>query len=151
MKNTIINILILILMFNLIMIIFPEGKTQKFCRISIKIFIMIYLLDNILLNRGIDIGVLENIPSYSSSYEREVSIQNVDQDFIDQLNKDNYAGEEVIKNIELNFNDKLNIEAKITTNKLLSVDKANELKKDIAEIFNISSDNINVISGGIYE
>lgn len=138
-------------MFNLIMIIFPEGKTQKFCRISIKIFIMIYLLDNILLNRGIDIGVLENIPSYSSSYEREVSIQNVDQDFIDQLNKDNYAGEEVIKNIELNFNDKLNIEAKITTNKLLSVDKANELKKDIAEIFNISSDNINVISGGIYE
>jgi len=151
MKNTIINILILILMFNIIMIIFPEGKTQKFCRISIKIFIMIYILDNIFLNGSIDVDILENIPTYSSSYEREVSIKSVDRDFIDSLNKNNYQGEEVIKNIELSFTESMNIKAKVTLNKLLSSDEVDELKKDIAEIFQISSDNIDIISGGINE
>ena len=144
MKNTIINILILILMFNIIMIIFPEGKTQKFCRISIKIFIMIYILDNILLNGSIDISIIDNMPSNSSYYEREVSIQTVDQKFIDSLNKDNYQGEKVIKNISLSFTENMDIKAVVTLNKLLSIDEANKLKKDIAEIFQISSDNIDI-------
>lgn len=144
MKNTIINILILILMFNIIMIIFPEGKTQKFCRISIKIFIMIYILDNIFLNGSIDVSILDNMPSNSSYYEREVSIQNVDQKFIDSLNKDNYQGEEVIKSISLSFTESMDIKAEVTLNKLLSIDEVNELKKDIADIFQISSDNIDI-------
>ncbi|MGB4439319.1 MAG: hypothetical protein WBJ13_08885 [Sedimentibacter sp.] len=151
MKSTIVNILILILMFNIVMIIFPEGKTQKFCRISIKIFIMIYVLDNIFLNGSIDVNMLENMPSISSSYEREVTIKSVDREFIDTLNKNNYEGEEVIKNIELSFTENMDVKAKITLNKLLNTDEVNELKKNIAEIFQISSDNIDTISGGMYE
>ncbi|MDW5300327.1 MAG: hypothetical protein SA378_09340 [Sedimentibacter sp.] len=151
MKSTIVNILIMILMFNVIMIIFPEGRTQKFCRISIKIFIMIYVLNNIFLNGGIDLKMLENMPSVSSYYEREAIIKSVDQEFIDELNKNNYDGEEVIKNIELSFTESMYVKVKITLNKLLSIDEVNELKRDIAEIFQISSDNIDIISGGIYE
>jgi len=112
---------------------------------------MIYILDNIFLNGSIDVDILENIPTYSSSYEREVSIKSVDRDFIDSLNKNNYQGEEVIKNIELSFTESMNIKAKVTLNKLLSSDEVDELKKDIAEIFQISSDNIDIISGGINE
>lgn len=144
MKNTIINILILILMFNIIMIIFPEGKTQKFCRISIKIFIMIYILDNIFLNGSIDVSILDNMPSNSSYYEREVSIQNVEQEFIDSLNKDNFNGEKVINSISLSFTEGMDIKAVVTLNKLLSFDEINELKKDIADIFKMSSDNIDI-------
>lgn len=151
MKSTIVNILILILIFNIIMIIFPEGKTQKFCRISIKIFIMIYILNNIFLNGSIDLNILENMPSISSNYEREVTIKSVNQEFIDTLNKNNYQGEKVIENIELSFTENMDIKAKITLNKLLTMDEVNELKKDIAEIFQISSDNIDAISGGLYE
>lgn len=152
MKNIIINILILILIFNIIMIIFPEGKTQKFCRISIKIFIMFYIFDNIFFNGSIELGFIGNMPTTSSSfYEREVSLQNVDQKFIDSLNKDNYQGEEVIKNISLSFTENMNIKAKVYLNKLLNIDEVNDLKQNIAEIFQISSDNIDIISGGIYE
>jgi len=151
MKSTIVNILIMILMFNIVMIIFPEGKTQKFCRISIKIFIMIYVLDNIFLNGSINVNMLEKMPSISTYYEREVTIKNVDQEFINTLNRNNYEGEEVIKNIELSFTENMDFKAKITLNKLLNTDEVNELKKDIAEIFKISSDNIDTISGGIYE
>jgi len=163
MKSTIVNILILILIFNIIMIIFPEGKTQKFCRISIKIFIMIYILNNIFLNGSIDLNILENMPSISPHYEREVIIKSVNQEFIDTLNKNNYQGEKVIENIELSFTENMDIKAKITftenmdikakitLNKLLTMDEVNELKKDIAEIFQISSDNIDAISGGLYE
>jgi len=138
-------------MFNVIMIIFPEGRTQKFCRRSIKIFIMIYVLNNIFLNGSIDLKMLENMPSISSGYEREVTIKSVDQEFIDTLNKNNYEGEEVIKNIELSFTENMYVKAKITLYKLLNADEVNELKKDIAEIFQISSDNIDTITGGIYD
>lgn len=144
MKNIIVNILILILMFNIIMIIFPEGKTQKFCRITIKIFIMIYILDNIFLNGSIDLNMLHDIPSINSSYEREVSVSNIDQNFIDSINIAQFEGDDVVKNITLNFTEDMNIKAVVTLNKLLSMDEVNKLKTHIAEIFQISSDNIDI-------
>lgn len=133
-------------MFNIIMIIFPEGKTQKFCRITIKIFIMIYILDNIFLNGSIDLNILKDIPLYDSSYEREVSINSIDQNFIDSINEDQFKGDDVVKNITLNFTEDMDIKAVVTLNKLLSMDEINRLKTDIAEIFQISSDNIYIIS-----
>lgn len=144
MKNIIVNILILILMFNIIMIIFPEGKTQKFCRITIKIFIMIYILDNIFLNGSIELNMLHDIPSINSSYEREVSVSNIDQNFIDSINVAQFEGDDVVKNITLNFTEDMNIKAVVTLNKLLSMDEVNKLKTHIAEIFQISSDNIDI-------
>lgn len=126
------------------MIIFPEGKTQKFCRITIKIFIMIYILDNIFLNGSIDLNMLNDIPSIDSSYEREVSVSNIDQNFIDSINVAQFEGDDVVKNITLNFTEDMNIKAVVTLNKLLSMDEINKLKTYIAEIFKISSDNIYV-------
>lgn len=150
MKNTIVNILVLILMFNLVMIIFPEGKTQKFCRISIKIFIMIYILDNIFLNGSINLNLLD-LPTISSDYEREVNIKTIDPEFIRKINQDYYEGETVINNIELNFTDAMEIRAEVSTNRLLGMDSEEELTQNIAEIFKISSDNIKVNTGGTYE
>lgn len=144
MKNIIINTLILILMFNLIMIIFPEGKTQKFCRITIKIFIMIYILDNIFFNGSIDLNFLRDIPLANSSYEREVSVNSIDQSFIDTINRDNFEGDDVVKNITLNFTEDMSIKVVVSLNKLLSMDEIKNLKTDIAEIFHTSSDNIDI-------
>lgn len=142
MKNIIVNILILILMFNIIMIVFPEGKTQKFCRITIKIFIMIYILDNIFLNGRIDLNLLNDLKINNTSYEREVSITSIDENFIDSINENLFEGDDVVKNITLNFTEDMNFNAVVTLNKLLSMDEINGLKTDIAEIFKISTDRI---------
>lgn len=142
MKNIIVNILLLILMFNIIMVIFPEGKTQKFCRITIKIFIMIYILDNIFLSGGMDFKLLEEIPSIDSSYEREVSVNSVDQDFINSINKNEFEGDDVVKNITLKFTDALEFNVFVELNKLLSMDEKGNLKTRVAEIFQISSDKV---------
>lgn len=142
MKNTIINILILILMFNITMIIFPDGKTQKFCRISLKIFIMIYVLDNIFLNGSIDISLLKNLSSGDASYEREVLINNVDSSFIDSINKDLFDGREAVKKISLNFTDGMNLKAIIDINIPLNSDETNKLKNHMADIFHMSTEDI---------
>lgn len=145
MKNTIINILIFVLMFNLIMIIFPEGKTQKYCKLTIKIFIIIYIINNIFFKGSIMFDeFLNDIPENTYTYEREINIQNVDNEFIDEINKNNFNGEEVINNIAINFTDDLNIKAIITLNKFLDYDETNILKSDIAEIFKISTDDIEI-------
>lgn len=126
------------------MIIFPDGKTQKFCRITIKIFIMIYILDNIFLNGSINLNMLNDLQLSNSSYVREVSINNVDESFIDSINEDQFEGDDVVKNITLNFTEDMNVKAVVTLNKLLSMDEINKLKTDIAEIFRISSENIDI-------
>lgn len=129
-------------MFNIIMIVFPEGKTQKFCRITIKIFIMIYILDNIFLNGRIDLNLLNDLKINNTSYEREVSITSIDENFIDSINENLFEGDDVVKNITLNFTEDMNFNAVVTLNKLLSMDEINGLKTDIAEIFKISTDRI---------
>ncbi|WP_312698897.1 hypothetical protein [Sedimentibacter sp.] len=142
MKNTIINIIILILMFNIIMIIFPEGKTQKFCRIAIKIFIMIYILDNIFFNGSININIFDDLPSLESSYEREMTLSSIDEDLIKSINKNYFEGDDVVKSISLSFTEDMDIKAEITLNKLLSFDEASVLKTNIADILDIESENI---------
>lgn len=146
MKNIIINTLILILMFNIVMIIFPEGKTQRFCRVAIKIFIMIYIIDNIFLNGRVDLSLLNDAvftdPNYE--YEREVNIGSTDKDFIDSINEDMFEGDDVIKDITLKFTGDMNVKATVTLNKMLSADELNKLKEDIAEILQVSPDNIDI-------
>ena len=124
------------------MIVFPEGKTQKFCRITIKIFIMIYILDNIFLNGRIDLNLLNDLKLNNTSYEREVSITSIDKNFIDSINETHFEGDDVVKNITLNFTEDMNFNALVTLNKLLSMDEINKLKTDVAEIFKISTDRI---------
>ena len=144
MKDIIVNTLILILMFNIIMIIFPEGKTQKFCRITIKIFIMIYILNNIFLNGSIDFNSIVDIPANDLSYEREVSVSNIDRDFIDSINENLFEGTDVVNNITLNFTENMDVEAVVELNKLLSMDEIDTLKTNLAEMLNIGSDDISI-------
>lgn len=145
MKNTIINILIFILMFNLIMIIFPEGKTQKYCKLTIKIFIIIYIINNIFFKGSIMFDeFLKSMPENTYTYEREINIKNVDDELINSINEDIFMGEDVIKNIVINFTDELNIKAIITTNKFLDNDEINNLKSDIAIIFKIDTENVEI-------
>lgn len=144
MKDIIVNTLILILMFNIIMIIFPEGKTQKFCRITIKIFIMIYILNNIFLNGSIDFNSIVDIPANDLSYEREVSVSNIDRDFIDSINENLFEGSAVVKNITLNFTENMDVKAVVELNKLLNMDEIDTLKTNLAEMLNIGSDDISI-------
>ena len=144
MKDIIVNTLILILMFNIIMIIFPEGKTQKFCRITIKIFIMIYILDNVFLNGSIDFNSIVDIPANDLSYEREVSVSNIDRDFIDSINENLFEGSAVVKNITLNFTENMDVKAVVELNKLFNMDEIDTLKTNLAEMLNIGSDDISI-------
>jgi hypothetical protein len=145
MKNTIINILIFILMFNLIMIIFPEGKTQKYCKLTIKIFIIIYIINNIFFKGSIMFDeFINNMPENTYTYEREINIKNIDDKLINSINDDIFKGEDVIKNIVINFTDELNIKAIITVDKFLDNDEINNLKSDIAKIFEIDTGNVEI-------
>lgn len=149
MKTTIVNTLILILIFNLIMIIFPEGKTQKFCRISIKILIMIFILDNIFLSGSLNLNLLKT--SDVPAYQREVNVSSISPEIIDSINAANFQGEEVVSNITLSFTDTMEIKAKVSLKRMANNDELHKLKANIAEIFQLNSDNIDFINGGLYE
>lgn len=143
MKNTIINILIIVMMFNVILLIFPDGKTQKFCKMTIKIFLMIYIINNIIFGGNIAFDdLMEDIPVVENKYEREISMKNMDKEFIDSINNDYYNGEEVIKEITIQFNEDMKIMALVTLNKMLSIEERNSLISDLAKIFKIDEKDI---------
>jgi hypothetical protein len=129
------------------MIIFPEGKTQKFCRISIKLLIMIFILDNIFLSGSLNINLLKaaDVPVY----QREIKVNS--PEVIDSINETNFPGEEVVSNITLSFNEDMEISARVNLRRLPANDEINKLKENIAEIFQLNSDNIDFINGGLYE
>lgn len=145
MKNTIINILIFILMFNLMMIIFPEGKTQKYCKLTIKIFIIIYIINNIFFKGSIMFDeFMNNIPETTCAYEREINIQNIDREFIDSINNNYFEGKDVINDIVINFTDDLNIKAIVTLNNFIDSNETTQIKSKVAEIFKIGTENIEI-------
>lgn len=145
MKNTIINILIFILMFNVIMIIFPDGKTQRFTKLTVKIFIMIYIIDSIFLSSNMKFdSFLNDIPEQNISYEREINLESINTEYIDMINNDIYNGEDVVKNIVLEFDEDLNINAVVTLNKVLNINDTDELKNELASIFDISEESIEI-------
>ena len=125
MRETIINILIFILFINLIMIIFPEGKTQKYCKLVIKLFLFIYIINSIVLNGTISLDKfldfsLNSIES--SNYEREISLVESEKEFITLINKDLYGGEEVIKNIKIAFTNEIELTVTVYLNKPLDLE-----------------------------
>ena len=147
MKTTIVNTLILILIFNLIMIIFPEGKTQKFCRISIKLLIIIFILDNIFLSGSMNVKlpITTDVPVF----QREVNVKSISPEIIEAINEENFQ-EEVVSNITLRFTEDKQILAIVYLRKMIGNDELDKLKSNIAEIFQLNSDNID-INGGAYE
>lgn len=143
MKNTIINILIFVLAFNVIMIIFPEGKTQKYCKLTIKLFIIIYIINNIFLNSTITLdSFLDELPLQSQDFEHEISIEAADRELIDMINQDLFEGDEVIGGIRLRFKDDMSVEAVISLERFLDFEQKKDLQKRLAEIFDTGADNI---------
>jgi hypothetical protein len=57
------------------MIIFPDGKTQRFTKLTIKIFIMIYIIDNVFLSSKVNFDSFLN------------DIAEGDKAFIELINK----------------------------------------------------------------
>jgi len=147
MKTTIVNTLILILIFNLIMIIFPEGKTQKFCRISIKLLIIIFILDNIFLSGSMNVKlpITTDVPVF----QREVYVKSISPEIIEAINEEDFQ-EEVVSNITLRFTEDMQISAIVYLRKMIGNDELDKLKSNIAEIFQLNLDNID-INGGAYE
>ena len=141
MKTTIVNTLILILIFNLIMIIFPEGKTQKFCRISIKLLIIIFILDNIFLSGSMNVKlpITTDVPVF----QREVNVKSISPEIIEAINEENFQ-EEVVSNITLRFTEDKQILAIVYLRKMIGNDELDKLKSNIAEIFQLNSDNIDI-------
>ncbi|MBP1925427.1 hypothetical protein J2Z76_001286 [Sedimentibacter acidaminivorans] len=87
---------------------------------------------------------INNMPENTYTYEREINIKNIDDKLINSINDDIFKGEDVIKNIVINFTDELNIKAIITVDKFLDNDEINNLKSDIAKIFEIDTGNVEI-------
>lgn len=85
------------------------------------------------------------------AYQREVNINSISPKIIDSINKKNFQGEEVVTNINLSFTDTMEINAKVYLRRMAGKDEINKLKENIAEIFQLNSDNIDIINGGLYE
>ncbi len=147
MREAIINILIFILFINLIMIIFPEGKTQKYCKLIIKLFLFIYIFNSIVLRGTIS---LDKFLDFSfkgielSSYEREISLVESEKEFITLINKDLYKGEEVIKNIKIIFTNEMELTVTVYLNHSLDLEEQESLKINISNIFNINSESVKI-------
>ena len=147
MKQIIINILIFILFFNLIMIIFPEGKTQKYCKLVIKLFLFIYIINSVVLRGAIS---LDNFLDFSfttknsSQYQREIDLVESKMEFIKLINDDLYNGEEVIKNIKIVFTNEMELTVTVFLNCSLNLEEQESLKINISNIFNINSENVKI-------
>ncbi len=151
MKEIIINTLIFVLFINLVMIIFPEGKTGKYCRIVIKLFLFIYIFNNLVFKATISLDDIfdlnfknEKNQLSSKGFVREIRLSESEEDFIALINNDLYGGEEVIKDISLNFTDDMKLTVKVYINRVLDIKEQDSLKINISNIFNVSSDNVNI-------
>ena len=147
MRETIVNILIFILFINLIMIIFPEGKTQKYCKLVIKLFLFIYIINSIVFKSTISLDKFLDFSFKgieSSNYEREISLVESEKEFIKLINKDLYKGEEVIKNIKIVFTNDMELTVTVYLNQSLDLEEQENLKINISNIFNITSENVKI-------
>lgn len=147
MREAIINILIFILFINLVMIIFPEGKTQKYCKLVIKLFLFIYIINSVVLKGTISLDKFLDFSFNSiesSSYEREISLVESEKEFITLINNDLYKGEEVIKNIKIAFTNEMELTVTVYLNKPLDIAAQENLKINISDIFNINNENVKI-------
>ncbi len=151
MKDIIINILIFILFINLVMIIFPEGKTGKYCRVVIKLFLFIYIFNSLVLKAAIslddffdfDFKNTENSIS-NENYKREIKLSESEQSFLALINKELFEGEEVIKELSLIFDEDIVLTVVVYINKTLSLDEEDNLKSSISNIFKVNIQNIRI-------
>ena len=85
------------------------------------------------------------------AYQREVNVSSISPEIIDSINKENFQDQEVVTSMALSFNEDMEMTAKVYLNRILGNDEINNLKANIAEIFQLKSDNIEFKNGGLYE
>ena len=104
-------------------------------------------MDNIFLSGSLNINLLKaaDVPVY----QREVSVNS--PEIINSINEEIFRGEDVVSNITLSFTEDMEIRAKVNLRRLPENDESNKMKENIAEIFQLNSDNIDFINGGLYE
>jgi hypothetical protein len=107
---------------------------------------MIFILDNIFLNGSLNVNLLKT--SEAPAYQREIKVNS--PEIIAFINKENFKGEEVVSDIILSFTEDMEVSASVYLRKMIGNDELNKLKSNIAEIFQLKSDNI-YINGGGYE
>lgn len=133
------------------MIIFPEGKTGKYCKIVIKIFLFIYIFNNLVLKAAISLddfldfsfNSMESQESFRE-YEREIKLSESDKDFIASINENLYMGEEVIRDISILFASEMKLTVKVYINRALDMVEQESLKVNISNIFNVDSENVKI-------
>lgn len=89
--------------------------------------------------------------SHVPAYQREVNVSSISPEIIDSINKDNFQDQEVVSSIALSFTENMEMTAKVYINRMVGNDEINKLKANIAEIFQLNSDNIEIKNGGLYE
>lgn len=147
MRETIINVLIFILFFNLLLIIFPEGKTQKYCKLVLKLFLFIYIINSMVFKGMVcldDLIDFKIMNENASGYEREISLMESENDFIKLINEDLCNGEEVIKNIKVGFSKDMDVNITVILKRSLSFEEQDKLEVNIANIFNIDVNNVKI-------
>lgn len=147
MKEALLNILIFIMFFNLIVIVFPEGKTQKYCKLVIKLFLFIYIFNIVLLKGSISLDNLLDIdlPAYNSTkYKREVNFLETHENFIRSINRDIFDDKEVIKNIIVKFTNDMKLDMKVYIYDYLTYEERELLLKSVSKIFNTDVENIEI-------
>ena len=77
-------------------------------------------------------------------------MKSISPEIIDTINIENFQGEEVVSNITLSFTEDMEITAIVYLRKMIGNEELDKLKSNIAEIFQLNSDNID-INGGAYE
>lgn len=149
MKIIIINILILIICLNFIILIFPEGKTQRYCKLLIRIYIMAYILTSLVKveNFKIDDFFNSNYLDYNKediNYERSIDIGSIyDEKIVDTIKSKAFNNKVNIIDIMAYYDNELKVTVKV--NKKLTKDESYYSMNEIAKLFEININNIDIV------
>lgn len=146
MKEIIINILILIICVNLIILIFPEGKTQKYCKLVIRIYIVVYLFSSIIKSFDFNINEILDSKEFNTDmteFERNLNIDINDKEIIDLIESKAFNNKVNVLEVIANYDNDFKITIKI--NKRLDKDELSYGVNEAANILEINSKNINIL------
>lgn len=151
MKIIIINILILIICLNFIILIFPDGKTQRYCKLLIRIYIMAYILTSLVKIESFNLNDFFNNDYFEYNkddidYERNIDIGSIyDEEIVESIQYKAFNNKVNIIDILAYYDNELKV--KIIVNKNLSKDEISYGISEIAKLFEIDINNIDIIYG----
>lgn len=146
MKEIIVNVLILIICVNLIILIFPEGKTQKYCKLVIRIYIVVYLFSSVVKSFDFNIDNFMNVNDFDYNtieIERNLNININDKKIIDLIESKAFDNNVDVLEVIAKYDNDFKITIKI--NKRMNKDELNIAIKEAAKILEVESKNVNIL------